>query len=297
MKAKKAAVAAAAPTAAAPTAAAPTAAAPTAAAPTAASTATATPPPIPGAASTTTPPTTPATVPSPQTAKKTIKKIAIIVAVLVFLFVMAIISLFKGWDVSLFKACDSSKPKTATMTTAVPDRTVALQKQNYVLQQQNENLQRQIAATNAAKQVTPPVVTQPMQNPAVAQVISQVSGGNNDVVLSLWTGKPAIIHELKSMGNGSQGQMRGHHQVQGAQADSDAKEKEQKVKDRIDFLKSRIDENAFQLTNLEHIMTTSDTRNPVVKSDRRALAKKLAEAIARDQDNVEKAMVELQYFR
>jgi hypothetical protein len=195
----------------------------------------------------------------------------------------------------MFNSCNGPKVATAPANSQNSAQQIkALQMQNAALQDSVKVLTVEVSkATNMAKQVSSPVVAQQV-DPAVAQIISQVSsGGNPDVVLSLLIGKPAVMHELKSMQNGSQAH---GHQTSGARYDSDAKEKEQKVKDNIDFFQARIDQNQFQLTNLEQIMRASDTRNPVVKSDRRALAKKLAECIARDQDLIEQAMVELQCF-
>jgi hypothetical protein len=111
------------------------------------------------------------------------------------------------------------------------------------LQKQVVDLQQQLAeAKKAPTTVVAPVAPRP--NPEVMRVLeSQAGSNNNDMVLHMWTGRPAVIHELNAA-RGSDTQARIDPSAAKASYTkdelADAKEKELQRQDRMEYLRSEI---------------------------------------------------------
>ncbi|MCX6724287.1 MAG: hypothetical protein NT155_03920 [Candidatus Staskawiczbacteria bacterium] len=129
----------------------------------------------------------------------TIKKIAVIcgcVAVALAMFVggMSLV-------ISMWKGSNKCSPPPVVATTVASTN---LQAQQLAEKEtQLADLQRQVEASKMAPVAPPaPVAQQTPADQTVMRALETAQQGHGDVVLKLWTGRPAVIHELNESRQG-----------------------------------------------------------------------------------------------
>jgi len=204
----------------------------------------------------------------------------------------------------------------------VSPEVIALQKQCESLAKQNTDLQKLVAETSvAAKQAADtankaitmaskaPVVqtaqSAPRQkvqmvqtpaqqvNPAVQQVLGQV-GGNNDMILEMRTGRPAIIHELnESMENGTRARNGSAMSRTYTQFDLErAKEKEFQLNDVVNDLRNKIRSSEHSLVGIKK--DTDGERSLSMRSWGRKKILQTQDKVAELQEKLSQGLSDLQ---
>ena len=77
---------------------------------------------------------------------------------------------------------------------------------------------------------------------------------------------------------------------------ADIKEKEQRLRDRIEYLRDEIEKTDLFMSAMEDVATRSTTKDPQIKMERRAQIRGLKEKITNLKNELEKAQTELRDF-
>lgn len=148
-------------------------------------------------------------------------------------------------------------------------------------------LQRELdEARKLAKVGAPPPAPAPVApatpNPAVMKVLDGTGGGNSDMVLHLWTGKPAVIHELNASTPRTDSPT--------ARTKMDAKGAEE-LKDVIGCLRDRIRSTEISLVVMKN--SVNESTDPGVRKFRRIQIERFEEGLAEMQTELANLSAEL----
>ena len=178
----------------------------------------------------------------------------------------------------------------------------SLREQVASLQKQLEGIKKQpIVCAERIRQSAAPLAKKP--NHEVMQAINQ-TGSNDDMILHMWTGRPAVIHELNAGKDDDQPSAadtgsrlsKGGPAVEaknGVGLTKEEEEKELRLKDLAEFYRDRIRSNDSFLQSRKYVMLASTTTDPELKAGWRTQVHCLEEKIKEDQASLAKAEAEL----